>query len=310
MYKKILITGGSGFLGRQIVKECQEEFEVLAPRSSEFDLYNYESTSDYIKKNKPEVVIHSAAYYGGLNINVEEPANLFRNNTLMTTNIYEASAKNDVKKVIAIGSACAYPGEVDGDMKEEDFWSGPMHDSIIGYGSSKKIQLIAQKSYFQQYGLLGNHLALTNLYGEHDVFQVYRAHVVSALIKRFSDEINNPSITNWGDGSPVREFLYVKDAAKAIRMTVNAESDLDPINIGTGVGTSIKELADLTAKYMNYSGELKWDTSKPNGVMRKVLDVSKMKEKMPEFSPISFEEGLKKTIEWYLPNKALADSRT
>ena len=153
-------------------------------------------------------------------------------------------------------------------------------------------------------------MALTNLYGEHDVFQVYRAHVVSALIKRFSDEINNPSITNWGDGSPVREFLYVKDAAKAIRMTVNAESDLDPINIGTGVGTSIKELADLTAKYMNYSGELKWDTSKPNGVMRKVLDVSKMKEKMPEFSPISFEEGLKKTIEWYLPNKALADSRT
>jgi GDP-L-fucose synthase len=310
MYKKILITGGSGFLGRQIVNECQQEFEVLAPRSSEFNLYDYESTSNFIKEHKPEVVVHSAAYYGGLNINVEEPANLFRNNTLMTTNIYEAAAKNGVKKVVAVGSACAYPGEVVGDMKEEDFWSGPMHDSVIGYGSSKKIQLIAQKSYYQQYGLLGNHLALTNLYGEYDVFQVYRAHVVSALIKRFSDEIDNPSITNWGDGSPVREFLYVKDAAKLIRMAINSEPDLDPINIGTGVGTSIKELAELTAKFMNYQGNLKWDTSKPNGVMRKVLDVSKMKIKFPDFNPISFENGLQKTIKWYLENKKEADLRT
>jgi len=309
MYKKILITGGSGFLGRQIVNECSQEFEVLAPRSSEFNLYDYESTSNFIKEHKPEVVVHSAAYYGGLNINIEEPANLFRNNTIMTANIYEAAAKNGVKKVVAVGSACAYPGEVVGDMKEEDFWSGPMHDSVIGYGSSKKIQLIAQKSYFQQYGLLGNHLSLTNLYGEHDVFQIYRAHVVAALIKRFSDEINNPSITNWGDGSPVREFLYVKDAAKAIKISINSESDLEPINIGTGVGTSIKELADLTAKYMNYQGELKWDTSKPNGVMRKVLDVTKMKSKFPDFTPISFEEGLRQTISWYLENKQSADSR-
>ena len=310
MYKKILITGGSGFLGRQIVNECGQDFEVLAPRSSEFNLYNYDSTSNFIKEHKPEVVVHSAAYYGGLNINIEEPANLFRNNTLMTTNIYEAAAKNGVKKVVAVGSACAYPGEVIGDMKEEDFWSGPMHDSVIGYGSSKKIQLIAQKSYFQQYGLLGNHLALTNLYGEHDVFQVYRAHVVSALIKRFSDEINNSSITNWGDGSPVREFLYVKDAAKAIRMAINADPDLEPINIGTGVGTSIKELAELTAQYMNYKGELKWDKSKPNGVMRKVLDVSRMKKCFPDFKPVSFSEGLKATIDWYLQNKSLADSRS
>ena len=139
---------------------------------------------------------------------------------------------------------------------------------------------------------------------------MYRAHVVAALIKRFSDEINNPSITNWGDGSPIREFLYVKDAAKAIKMSINAESDLDPINIGTGVGTSIKELAELTAKYMNYQGELKWDTSKPNGVMRKVLDVSKMKIKYPDFKPVSFESGLKQTIAWYLENKDLADSRS
>ena len=309
MYKKILVTGGSGFLGRQIVSECEKKFEVLAPRSSEFNLYDYNSTFNYIKKHKPEVIIHSAAYYGGLNINVEEPANLFRNNTLMTANIYEAAAKNDVNKVVAVGSACAYPGHVEGDMKEKDFWNGPMHDSVIGYGSSKKIQLIAQKSYFQQYGLLGNHLVLTNLYGEHDVFQEYRAHVVSALIKRFSDQINEPEITNWGDGSPVREFLHVKDAAKVISMSVNADHDLDPVNIGTGIGTSIKELADLTAKFIKYKGDLKWDTSKPNGVQRKVLDVSKMKIIFPDFHPISFEEGLEQTINWYLSNKSSADLR-
>jgi GDP-L-fucose synthase len=227
----------------------------------------------------------------------------------MTTNLFEAAAKTNVKKIISVGSACAYPGNIVGDMKEEDFWSGPMHDSVIGYGSSKKIQLIAQQSYYKQYGLEGNHLALTNLYGEHDVFNEYRSHVVPALIKRFSDERENRSITNWGDGSAIREFIYVKDAAMAICKFIEQEHDLIPVNIGTGVGTSIKELAELTATYMNYHGGLEWDTTKPNGVRRKVLNISRMKEKIPDFKPIGFEVGLKITIDWYLDNKKEADAR-
>jgi len=309
MYKKVLVTGGSGFLGRNIVDFCKSKYETFSPRSETFNLFDYDSVIDYLETNKPDVIVHSAAYYGGLNINIEEPANLFHKNTLMTANLYEAAAKSGVKKVVSVGSACAYPGNINGDMSEKDFWSGPMHDSVIGYGSSKKIQLIAQKSYYQQYGLEGNHLCLTNLYGPHDVFQEYRAHVVAALIKRFSDEINKPQITNWGDGSPIREFIYVKDAAEAIFRFIDQDHDLEPVNIGTGIGTSIKELSDLTALYIGYKGAIKWDTSKPNGVQRKVLDVSKMKLKIPDFKPLNFEAGLKLTVDWYLKNKKEADER-
>lgn len=310
MYKKVLITGGSGFLGSHLVPECRKNYKVVAPRSRTFNLYDLNEVLGYLNRHKPEVIIHGAAYYGGIKINVEEPADIFYRNTAMTNNLYAAASKSSsVKKIIQIGSACSYPGHVSGNMKEEDFWNGKLHESVESYGFSKKIQLIAQNAYYKQHGLEGNHLCLTNLYGENDVFTEYRSHVVAALIKRFSDEKNNSSITNWGDGSPVREFIYVKDAARAICNFIDQPHDLEPVNIGTGVGTSIKELAELTAKYLNFKGSLKWDTSKPNGVARKVLDVSKMKLKIPNFKPISFEVGLKFTIDWYLKNKRKADAR-
>ena len=316
-YNKVLITGGSGFLGREIVSQAKNSpdlpgaSKILSPSSRSCNLLNYDSALKYLKKHKPDAIIHSAAYYGGININVEEPANLFNRNTLMTANLFEAAAQSGVEKILSVGSACAYPGNIVGDMKEEDFWSGPMHDSVIGYGSSKKIQHIAQQSYYKQYGIKGNHLCLTNLYGEHDVFTEYRSHVVAALIKRFSDQkaSGSRSITNWGDGSAVREFIYSKDAARAIVLALNLDHDLKPINIGTGVGTSIKQLAELTATYMNFMGRLEWDTSKPNGVPVKVLSVKRMIEKLPNFKPLSFEVGLKLTIDWYLSNKEEADSR-
>ena len=229
----------------------------------------------------------------------------------MTTNLYQSAADGGVDKVIAVGSACAYPAIVDGNMSEDDFWNGAIHESVEAYGSSKKIQLIAQNAYYKQYGLKGNHLALTNLYGEDDVFTEYRSHVVSALIKRFSDEVLNGSdkILNWGDGSPEREFIYVGDAAKAICLSINLDHDLKPINIGTGVAVTIKSLAEIIAKKLNFKGSLEWDTSKPNGVMRKVLDVSRMKNIFSDFSPLSLEEGLDLTLDWYLKNKEKADLR-
>jgi len=312
MYKKILVTGGSGFLGKKIVEELENlNLEVLKPRRLDCDLYHFDSINQYLKTHKPDLIIHSAAFYGGIEINQKEPANLFNINTIMTANLFEAAAFNSVKKIISVGSACAYPDSIIGDIKESDFWNGPMHESVIGYGSSKKIQHIAQQCYYKQYGIEGNHLCLTNLYGEGDVFTEYRSHVVSALIKRFSDEkdANSPYITNWGDGKPIREFLYVRDAAKAICMFINQDHDLTPVNIGTGVGTSILELAELTKKYIGYFGQLKWDSSKPNGIRRKVLDISRMKEKIPEFKPINIEVGLKVTIDWYKKNKLEADKR-
>lgn len=312
MYKKVLVTGGSGFLGRRIVDECMNlDYEVLFPRSKEMDLYDIENLKKFLKNNNPEVIVHSAAYYGGIGICNSEPANLFNNNTLMTANLYKAAAECGVDKVVAVGSACAYPALVDGNMSEDDFWNGEFHETVEAYGSSKKIQLIAQNAYYKQYGLKGNHLILTNLYGEDDVFTAYRSHVVAALIKRFSDEIEKGSekIVNWGDGTPEREFIYVGDAAKALAMSIELNHDLKPINIGTGIGTSIKELAEIVAKNLGFKGALEWDTSKPNGVARKVLDVSRMAKVFPEFTPITFQEGLRKTLKWYLPNKKEADSR-
>lgn len=313
MYKKVLITGGSGFLGRRIVEECQNlGYETLSPRSTEMDLFNFDSVLSYLNLNKPDVIIHSAAYYGGISICDNEPADLFDKNARMTISLYKAAAQaSSVDKVVAVGSACAYPALVDGNMVEDDFWNGELHHTVESYGSSKKIQLIAQNAYYKQNGLKGNHLVLTNLYGEHDVYTEYRSHVVAALIKRFSDEVEKGSkeIVNWGDGTPVREFIYVADAAKALAKSISLDHDLKPINIGTGVGTSIKELAEAVADNLNFTGELKWDTTKPNGVARKVLDVTRMKEKMPDFTPISFKEGLSHTIDWYLKNKKIADSR-
>lgn len=313
MYKKVLITGGSGFVGRRIVEECQNlGYETLSPRSTEMDLFSFDSVLNYLESNKPDVIIHSAAYYGGISICNNEPAELFDQNARMTIALYKAAAESSsVDKVVAVGSACAYPALVDGNMSEDDFWNGELHDTVEAYGSSKKIQLIAQNAYYKQHGLKGNHLVLTNLYGEHDVFTEYRSHVVAALIKRFSDEVDNGSkeIVNWGDGTPVREFMYVADAAKALAMAVSLDHDLKPINIGTGIGTSIKELAEAVADNLNFTGELKWDITKPNGVARKVLDVSRMKTIFPDFKPYVFEEGLAHTVKWYLNNKKSADSR-
>lgn len=313
MSKRILLTGGSGFLGRHIIEQAKAKgYNILAPRSSEMNLETMEGVDSYlssvIKREGPiDVMVHSAAHYGGIGIIQSEPAAVFNRNAQMGLNAFEICRRFDIKKIIPIGSACSYPGYLQGDLKEENFWDGKLHESVEAYGFSKKILLVGQKAYFKQYGLQSNHLVLTNLYGPHDVFTEYRSHVLAALVKKFTDA--KDKVTLWGDGSPIREFIYVGDAAEAIVRSVELAHDPEPINIGTGVGTSIKELALLIAKYSNFKGEIEWDTSKPNGAVRKVLDIRRMKEKLSWEPRYGLEDGIKKTFEWYLPNKAEADAR-
>ncbi|MDP8207119.1 MAG: NAD-dependent epimerase/dehydratase family protein [Candidatus Electryonea clarkiae] len=311
MSSKVLLTGGRGFFGRRILEALQKhEYDVTTPSRPEFDLMDFKSAQLTIHENNPEIVIHSAAYYGGLGINVHEPANLFFKNTIMVANLLEACGNANVKRFISIGSACAYPQDVDGDMKEDDFWSGPLHSSVEAYGFSKKIQQVGARAYHKQYGIKGQFPQITNLYGENDVFTEYRSHVAAALIKRFADAKENDAeeVVNWGTGKPVREFLYAGDAAEAIIRLMETDY-FDTMNIGTGIGTTIKELAELIAKHIGYEGKIVWDTSKPDGVMRKVLDISRMKEVLQWEPPTSLDEGLGKTINWYLSNKEKADLR-
>jgi GDP-L-fucose synthase len=314
MPKTILVTGGSGFLGSHIVSKAQEKgYNVLAPRSSEFNLETGAGIKEYMEQVKQEhggvdTIIHSAAYYGGIGINKREPATIFNKNIQMALNVFEVAREHEVAKVLPIGSACAYPGKLTGNLKEDDFWEGKLHETVEAYGISKKIQLVGQEAYYNQYGITSNHLVLTNLYGPYDVFNEYRSHVLSALIKKFTEA--KDTVHLWGDGSPIREFLYVDDAAEAITRAIEMQHDLKPVNIGTGEGVSIKELAQKIQRISGFQGDIEWDTSMPNGVHRKVLDVSRMEEVFDWRPRYSLDEGLRLTADWYVNNKAYADAIT
>lgn len=314
MPKTVLVTGGSGFLGSHIVSRASEKgYQVLAPRSSEFNLETGEGVTNYMKDAKAQyggvdVIIHSAAYYGGIGINKQEPATIYNKNIQMALNIFEVAKDHSVQKILPIGSACAYPGKLTGDLKEEDFWEGKLHETVEAYGISKKIQLVGQQAYYNQYGITSNHLILTNLYGPYDVFNEYRSHVLSALIKKFTEA--NDKVNLWGDGTPIREFLYVDDAAEAITRAIDMEHSLKPINIGTGEGVSIKELAQKIQKITGFEGKMDWDTTMPNGVHRKVLDVTRMQQVFDWRPQYSLDEGLRLTAKWYAQNKELADAIT
>lgn len=307
----VLLTGGSGFLGRRIADSLRTRgYEVIAPGRPRFDLMDRASVDRAIATIQPDIVVHSAAYYGGLGICVAEPDEVFYRNVLMSAHLLDASARGGVKRFMGIGSACAYAGDVVGDMKEEQLWAGPLHPSVESYGFTKKVQQVGMNAYRKKFGMVGQFPLITNLYGEHDVFGEYRSHVVAALIKRFADAVKARAkqVPCWGTGSPVREFIYVGDAAEGIVRLLES-GYTEPLNIGTGIGTSIKELSELVARYTGFTGEILWDASKPDGVGRKVLDVARMKRVLNWQPPTTLEAGLEKTIRWYLANKETADAR-
>jgi GDP-L-fucose synthase len=239
-----------------------------------------------------------------------EPAQIFHRNVMMGVNLFAAAAHVGVRRIMAIGSACSYPGCVAGNMNEDDFWSGPLHPSVEAYGFTKKVLEVGLRAYARGHGVTGQMPIITNLYGEHDVFSEYRSHVAAALIKKFADAVQSRAkrVVCWGTGAPVREFIYSGDAAEAVARLLKS-GYTEPLNIGTGVGTSIKELAELVGRLTGFSGEIVWDTSKPDGVLRKVLDVARMERILGWKPPTSLEAGIGMTIRWYLANKAAADAR-
>ena len=227
MSERVLLTGGTGFFGRRIAEALKRhDFEVVTPGRPDFDLMDAGSTLKGLRRLEPKSIVHSAAYYGGLGICMAEPTEIFYRNVQMGINLFEAAAKTGVGKIMAIGSACSYPGGVAGDMKESDFWSGPLHPSVESYGFTKKVLEVGLRAYGRKYGMIGQMPIVTNLYGEHDVFGEYRSHVAAALIKKFADAVQSRAdeVVCWGTGSPV--------ASSSTRVTRRRQS-LDYSSVAT-----------------------------------------------------------------------------
>jgi len=312
--KRVTVTGGAGFLGRHVVKRLESYgAEVFVPRKRDFDLTSLDACLRCLLEHPSDVLIHAAAYYGGIGINVNEPGRLYYQNLVMGANLMEAARLAKVGKVVNIGTACSYPGYLQGELKEDDLWSGPCHASVVNYGLTKKMLAVQAAAYKKQYDLDAIHLILTNLYGPGDSYNPERSHVVAALIRKWveADQNAEPEVEVWGTGKPIREFIYVEDCADAIVLAAESYHDVTmPLNIGTGIGTSIKELAETIHELTGYRGRLRWNTDKPDGAAKKVLDVTRMKQALQGWTPpTDLRTGLAKTIAWYRANKAEADAK-
>ena len=270
--KKVTVTGGAGFLGQHLVKRL-ESFgaEVYVPRQRDYNLTTLDACLRCVLEHPCDVLFHAAAYYGGIGINQTQPATLYYSNLVMGANLMEAARLAEIKKFVAIGTACSYPGYLEGHLKEEDLWAGPCHASVVNYGLTKKMMAVQAQAYKRQYGLDSIHLILTNLYGPGDSYNPERSHVVAALVRKWveAEQAKAPSVEVWGTGKPVREFIYVEDCADAIVLAAEKYDDAAmPLNIGTGIGTSIKELSETVHEVSGYKGKMTWLTDKPDGAPR------------------------------------------
>jgi GDP-L-fucose synthase len=304
--KSVLVTGGAGFLGSFVVEKLRRQYcnNIFIPRRQDYNLVDMEAIKRVYKDADPDIVIHLAASVGGIGTNMENPGKYFYDNLMMGVQLIEQGRLFGVEKFVALATICSYPKFTPVPFKEEDLWIGYPEETNAPYGLAKKMLLVQSQAYRQQYGFNSCCLFLVNLYGPRDNFVPESSHVIPALIKKCIDAIaNNESrITVWGTGKASREFLYVEDAAEAIILATERYDKSYPINIGAGFEITIKSLIELIAKLTEYKGEIVWDTSKPDGQPRRMLDTSKAEKEFGFKAKTNFEKGLKKTIEWYREN--------
>lgn len=301
--KRVAVTGGGGFLGSFVVDKLHERgaADVFVPRSKDYDLRRIEQIRRMLSAAKPDIVIHLAARVGGIGANRAHPAEFFYDNLMMSIPLFHESWEFGVEKFVAIGTVCAYPKYAPVPFQEDDLWDGYPEETNAPYGLAKKMLLVQSQTYRQQYGTNSIFLLPVNLYGPRDNFDPESSHVIPALIRKFLGAQDNSErfVEIWGDGSPTREFLYVEDAAEAIVLAAERYNDSLPVNLGCGQEISIKHLAEAIARLTGFEGELVWDTTKPNGQPRRKLDTSRAKNLFGFESQTPFEQGLRRTIEWY-----------
>jgi GDP-L-fucose synthase len=301
--KRILVTGGAGFLGRRVchlLRGCGAT-DIVVPRSKEHDLTDQAAVDALFAQHEPEIVIHLAAEVGGIGANQSNPGRYFYANMAMGLHVVEASRRHDVEKVVQIGTVCAYPKHTAVPFSETALWDGYPEETNAPYGVAKKALLVMLQGYRQQYGLNGIYLLPVNLYGPEDNFDLATSHVIPALIRKFvtARDTGQPAVEVWGNGSASREFLYVDDAARAI-VTATADYDgAEPVNIGSGEEITIRTLVDIVAKLTEYSGSIDWDTSRPDGQPRRMLDTTRARDWFGFEAQVGLEEGLRRTIEWW-----------
>jgi len=312
--KRITITGGKGFLGTHLMHKMKEKGykNLYIADIPEYDLVKLEDIKRMYGDSKPDIVIHLAARVGGIGFNQENPATLFYENLMMGIQILHEGYLRKIEKFVAIGTICAYPKFTPVPFKEEDLWNGYPEETNAPYGLAKKMMLVQSQAYRQQYGFNSIFLLPVNLYGPGDNFDPRSSHVIPALIKKCIDAMpnnefritnNEPQITVWGTGKATREFFYVEDAAEAIILAMERYNKSDPVNIGAGFEISIKELVELIVELTDFKGRIVWDKTRPDGQPRRMLDISKAEKEFGFKAKTGFEEGLKKTIEWYRDRK-------
>lgn len=305
--KRVCVTGGAGFLGSFVTARLHERGakEVFIPTIEKYDLVQLDSIRQMLDDSNPDIIIHLAAQVGGIGANREHPAEFFYSNLMMGVQLIHEAWLRGVEKFVALGTICAYPKFTPIPFKEENLWDGYPEETNAPYGLAKKMLLVQSQAYRQQYGFNSIFIMPVNLYGPRDNFKPESSHVIPALIKKCVEAIESgaDSIEVWGDGTPTREFLYVEDAAEGILLATEKYDSPEPINLGSGMEISIKHLVELIAHLTGFKGRIIWDTSKPNGQPRRRLDVTRAEQAFGFKAETSFEEGLKKTIEWYRDQK-------
>jgi len=307
-HKRVVVTGGAGFLGSAVVDKLRVRGyqNIFVPLSRDYDLRGEAMIVRLYKDAQPEIVIHLAAVVGGISANRANPGRFFYDNAVMGIQMMEYARKFGVEKFVAVGTICAYPKFASVPFKEEALWNGYPEETNAPYGLAKKMMLVQAQAYRAQYGFNAIYLLPVNLYGSGDNFDLESSHVIPALIRKCVEakENDDEKIVLWGDGSPTREFLYVEDAAEGIVLATERYNGSEPVNLGTGEEISIRDLAELIAGEVGFSGSFVWDTTKPNGQPRRCLDVSRAQQYFGFRAQCGLREGVAKAVAWFVAHRA------